>query len=135
MANYDGIASSPLISRVRHGINTTFGYPRYSDYDISNDEAYLGTYSLKLLGGARYDVAYGCYAEETTISVFVKFDTGASVALELLEDNELVARTVPVGDGSGWEELQIVEVTSKKIYTLRMVNYGNSAVAYFDGLT
>lgn len=134
MAAYTGVAGVSYESRARHGIDSCFGYPKYTDYDISDEEAQLGTHSLKLLGGARYDVAYGCYAEETTITVYVKFDTGASCAFELIDNGVLVSRTTPVGDGSGWEKLEIVEVTAKKVYTVRMVNYGNNAAAFFDGL-
>jgi len=135
MANYDGVAASPLESRVRHGIDSCYGFPKYSDYDISDAEFKTGTHSLLLLGGARYDVAYGCLAVATTITVWVKFSPGASCAMELIYDGELIARTVPVGDGSAWEQLEIIEITEKKVYTLRMVNYGNSAAAYFDDLT
>jgi len=134
MTDYDGVLGVGLISRARHGIESCAGYPRYSDFDISDTEARGGTYSLKLLGGAKYEVGYGCLAEETTIIVYVKFDTGASCALELIYKGELIARTVPVGDGSIWEKLEIVETTEKKIYTVRMVNYGNNAAAYFDDL-
>lgn len=134
MAAYDGVLGDSWESRVRHGIESYAGYPRYTDFDISDTEARGGTYSLKLLGGAKYEVAYGCLAEETTITVYVKFDTGASCALELIYEGELIARDVPVGDGSDWEKLEIIEVTEKKVYTVRMVNYGSNAAAYFDDL-
>jgi len=100
----------------------------------STAESHGGTYSLKVRGGGFHDLFYACDAGSQSVKVWVKFESGASPRLEVLDGREAVGVDTPTGDGSSWEELVVNFTAEKKTYIVRLANYGTES-AYFDDVT
>jgi len=134
MAEYDGFRPTTYESESRKALCHK-GFPNYVLYEMTTDERYGGQYSLRLWPGSFYDVEYGCDEGDSTISVYMKFDSGASPRLEVRDfySHELLQYATPVGAGAEWEKVSLVLASEKKIYIVRLVNYG-TGFAYFDDL-
>jgi len=102
--------------------------------ELSSAESHSGTHSLKVRGGGFHDLFYACDAGSQSVKVWVKFESGASPRLEVLDGREAVGVDTPTGDGSSWEELVVNFTAEKKTYIVRLANYGTES-AYFDDVT
>jgi len=100
----------------------------------STAESHGGTYSLRVRGGGFHDLFYACDSGSQSVKVWVKFESGASPRLEVLDGREAVGVDTPTGDGSSWEELVVNFTAEKKTYIVRLANYGTES-AYFDDVT
>lgn len=125
MAEYPGYRWYWTKSEDRHGnmVFTENPRRRLSLWKMSGEQAHSGTQSMKIFGGGRFDVPYGCAAGSTTITVWVYPLAAGKCYLQVLEDGEVIESIANVGTGA-WEQLSITFVATEQIYIVRFLNRG-----------
>jgi hypothetical protein len=143
MANYNGFWGEFDISDPDRGFMLNADYGGVQCFRWAMVDGGRTGKCLRIAPGGIYSLWVGCDAVPVLVSVWTKFGTDADPRLEVwdIQCGQRVASAEPVGSGSDFEKIIASFTAEKKIYLVKMINYGHkdyselaSRIALFDDL-
>jgi hypothetical protein len=142
VANYNGFWGTYEISDADRGFVLNADYGGIQCFRWAMVDGGRTGKCLRIGPGGVYSLWYGCDVGPKEVSVWVKFEADSDPRLEVwdIQCGQRVATAEAVGGGD-WERLIASFTAEKKIYLVKMINYGHreysevsARICYFDDL-
>lgn len=143
MAIYDGFLADVFESERGRGLVLNADYGGLQCFRWTMEDGGRSGQCMRIKAGGAYSLWIGCDAGTRAVSIWTKFGADADPRIEVWDIfcGQRVASAETIGDGTDWEQIVAEWTAEKKIYLLKLVNYGHkdysqiaSRVALFDDL-